>query len=368
MGFWSTEDAPPPHALAPSTAAELLRDTAELKETLLLATPYFAMTVRVLEDCGAELRVAAALTRTFAEHTLSSQPLRLRLPWQLTMVAGPVALKGYQEEVHHRELRLSRPPWLAPDDQRKHPRCDLPGRSTLTLTREDLQQVRGPIENLSLGGACVFLGDPKAAELVVPGQVYEVGLELEGGLHLHGWARLVQGEAPRFGLVFTKPWATREEARLRAWMEPRLAEGLRRWENRKSLRAQWEAKARQSQSGAEGILVVGSALFGDEVEEALQGFGAVRKGPPAMAALKPLLDPPPRLVVLQMFQGDLEERYRLRALWQAMALDAPLVVLGTGAASAISQTAQELRASGALRWEPTRPKFFVRMVQGILRE
>lgn len=377
MPLWRSEDAPPSQALSPEEAKELLSRAAELREHVLLATPYLSFPCRLIDVGPQAVHLSTSLSRDAAKRTLESQPLRVRLPWKLSMVAGPVTFKEHRQWDRRREVLVGFPSWLAPDDQRKHPRCFLVGKSFFTLTREDLQQVRGHIESVSIGGVGIYVPPSESAQLLQLGMTLELGLRLEQGTEFKVKARIVNGETPRFGLAFVDGLSKAHAARLEAWLAPRLQETLRRWEARHSPTEGTEAgtspeplehppllKASQARLGA---LIIGSHLFAEEVMEALEGMEQMRFGPPALAALKPLLEPAPALAVIQVVKGDLEERYRLRTLWQGLNLSCPLIVLGTGAPGCAQEASQELRAAGSLHWSQGRFRFFRRMALGLIQ-
>jgi hypothetical protein len=214
--------------------------------------------------------------------------------------------------------------------------------------------------------------------LLKQGLVAELGLRLEQGLELRAKARIVCGEHRRFGLAFVDPLQGSDATRLQAWLKPRLEEAERRWEKRHALGEPAEVAPPPAPAPAsipapskaprgEGVLLIGSQLFAEEVSAALPGVAPIRSGPTALAALKPHLERPPLLAVLQVVNGDLEERFRLRSLWQALALDCPLILLGTGNPGSAQELGLELRSAGTLQWDPKRSKFFQRMAQGLLQ-
>jgi hypothetical protein len=370
MGLWPFDQAPPANALLARVSQELVQEAVEMREHVLLSTPYLTFPARISGVGPDEVRLTSALSADAARRTLGDHPLSLKLPWRLSMVSGPVSFRRHVQEGRHRELVVSRPPWLVPDDRRRHIRCELVGKSTLTLTRDDLQQARGILDNLSMGGAGVFFPDPADARILMLGAQFEMSLRLDQGpADLRLRVRVVQGDFPRLGLAFVEPLPPPEAERLKEWLTPRLEEALRHWENRKAMRVQAEQAIRLQwmEAQAEGVLIVGSQLFGEEVSKVLEGLAPLRLGRPALASLKPLLARPPQLVVLQVAKGDLEERYRLRNLWQALDLGCPLILLGTGSPGSAQELCLELRAAGALQWDPARSRFFLRMAQGLIR-
>lgn len=236
------------------------------------------------------------------------------------------------------------------------------------MTTEDLVQLKGSLENLSQGGALLVLQEQAPPGVLSPGRLVELGLRLEQGPTLKVRARLQHGDYPRVGFAFQAPPPEFTQA-LDPWLTPRLAEALRRWENRREVRAQAEAaaKARLVATQPEGILVIGSKLLAEEVGEGLDAAYPLRVGPAALAPLKRLLDRPPLAVILQVVKGDLEERYRLRGLWQTLGLSCPLVILGTGQTGCAQEVAQELQADSSLQWDPGKARFLGRLVLGLIK-
>lgn len=368
MGLWPFGEEAPAGAIQGRELQAILTELGERKEQVLLATPYLSAESRVL-DLGPEgLKVSSPYAKDTAQRTLGEQALRIRVPWRLTMLAGPVGWKGFGQEDRHRWIQVTKPLWLASDEQRTHSRCELLGRSFFTLTTEELDQFRGSLENLSLGGAQVLLQEQAAPGVLTPGRVLELGLRLDQGPTLKVRARVQHGDYPRLGLSFQAP-GPEFLGPLDHWLKPHLAESLRRWENRRELRAQAEAaaRARALAAQAEGLLVIGSQLLAEEVAEGLEGLGPVKHGPAAIAPLKRLLERPPQAVILQVGKGDLEERYRLRGLWQTLNLSCPLVVVGTGQTGCAQEVALELHADSSLQWDPGKARFLGRLLKGLIQ-
>lgn len=368
MGLWPFGEVVPPGALEGTALKAVLTELGERKEHALLATPYLSVESRVLEVGPETLKMVSPFPKETAQRTLGEQPLRLRVPWKLSMLSGPVFLNGFGQEDRRRWLLVEQPPWLIPDEQRAKSRCDLLGRSFFTVTTEELLQFRGSVENLSSGGALVMLKEQPPPGVFTPGRMVELGLSLDQGPALKVQVQLRHGDFPRVGLAFQSP-SPEFLAALDAWLKPRLVESLRRWENRRELRAQAEAaaKARVVASQAEGILVIGSQLLAEEVADGMEGLGPLKVGPAAVAPLKRLLDRPPLAVILQVGKGDLEERYRLRGLWQTLGLACPLVVVGTGQTGCAQEVAQELQADSSLQWDPGKARFLGRLVLGLIK-
>lgn len=368
MALWSFGEAPPAGSLQGAALKAVLTELGERKEHALLATPYLSVESRVLDVGPDTLKLLSPFPKDTAQRTLGEHALRLRVPWKLSMLAGPVVWKAFGQEDRRRWILAERPPWLAPDELRGQSRCDLMGRSFFTLTTEELLQFRGTVENLSASGVLVLLKEQAPPGVLTPGRVVDLGLRLDQGPELKVRARLQHGDFPRLGLAFQSPTPEFAGA-LDGWLKPRIAEALRRWENRRELRAQAEAaaRARSAAAQAEGILIIGSQLLAEEVMEGMEGVGSIKVGPAAIAPLKHLLKRPPQVVLLQVGKGDLEERYRLRGLWQTLGLDCPLVILGTGQTGCAQELALELHADSSLQWDPGKARFLGRLVLGLIK-
>ena len=145
MGLWPFGEEAPAGALQGAALQAVLTELGERKEQALLATPYLSAESRILEVGTDSLKLLSAFPKDTAQRTLGEHPLRLRVPWGLSMLAGPVVWKKFGQEERRRWILVERPPWLAPDEQRAQARCDFLGRTFFTLTTEELLQFRGSV-------------------------------------------------------------------------------------------------------------------------------------------------------------------------------------------------------------------------------
>lgn len=358
------QDAPAGGLGGPARDA-ILAELCEAKRTGLVATPYLSFDTRFLAREGEELSLWATLTRSTAENTLVNRPLRLRFPWALSMWAGETRLLGYEQQEKRRWLRLAVPEALRPDEQRAAPRIDRCGRSTGTLGNDDLTVVRVALENLSLGGAGIFIQEAFGPEAFPAGRVASLSLHLEGGLDLVAPVRLVHGEGMRQGVAFQPPLEGMDLARLQAWIAPRWAEARRAWDNRAALGA--EVLAAAAPVMPEGILLLtAEADLVTQVGMVLQDLPALRTAPPQMALLKKALMPPPLLVLMHLPKGGLEERRKARAFLEALP-EAPVVLLAEPTAVALAQELGTEFKALSLAWNPSLGAFLRRMVTGLLK-
>lgn len=356
---------PPPGGLTGMARDGILEELCEAKRTGLLATPYLAFDTRFLQREGEELHLWATFTKVTAENTLAGQPLRIRFPWALGMWAGETRLLGYEQQEKRRWVRVALPTHLRPDEQRQAPRVERCGRSTGTLGNDELTVVRVAPENLSTGGAGIFIQEAFGPEAFPAGRPASLSLHLEGGLDLVAPVRLVHGEGLRMGVAFQPPLAGEDLARLQAWIAPRWAEARRAWDNRAERRA--ELLAATANQFPEGILLVtGAADLATQVGHVLQDLPALRVAQPQMAALRKALSPPPRLVLFHLPEAGLEARRKAKALLDALP-GVPLVLMAEPPAAPLASELGSGYKALSLAWNPSLGAFLRRMVTGLLK-
>ena len=344
----------------------VLTELCEAKRTALLATPYMAFETRFLQRNGPELEMWATMSKSVADNTLAQQSVRIRFPWALGMWAGPTRILGFEQDAKRRYLRIAVPEHLRPDEQRKHWRADRCGKSTGTLGNDALTIVRITLENLSLGGAGVFSFEPMAPDAFAPGLPAVLNLHLEGGIKLQARVRGVQGDSFRMGLLFDPPLSEDDLARISAWLKPRWEEANRAWRNRAETRAQEAISARMVEP--EGLLLVSSnPELEAQLRPPLEGLPELRVAPPVMSGLKKALQVPPRLVLLDLPQGGLEERRRYRALLEALP-DGALIILAAPQGAALAQELGVEFKALSIAWNPSLGTFLKRMVTGLLKK
>lgn len=363
MGLF--ERVRPVGALAGADRDALLEELAVRRAPLLLATPYLSVEARLVERSGEILRLKAPLGEAAARHVLSQKPLRLRLPWAGSMVAGETILLGTEREDARLRLRVSVPIWLVPDERRQVPRVERISDLRGGLALPDGRLLRVRIEDLAERGAGVLVLEPIGASAGLRGRL---SVPLGGGPDLNLPVRVVQGDEPFLGLQFDPPPSDRDLERLRAWLAPRLEEARRRWENRAELRARAEAALRPRVPPSGVLVLSGRAEWAGGLEPALEGLGPVRLVAPAMAPWKEALDQhPPRLLLAEM-PGDSEARRRLKLLLEAAPPHCPLLLLGEADLRPEDRTwALSLKPDAILGWSGAQTEFLRRWVQGLLR-
>jgi hypothetical protein len=338
------------------------------RQTMYLATPYFAFESRFLERAGADLRVRATMGRSVLQNTLAQAGLRLRFPWGLTQLGGPTRILEYEEGPASRTLRIAAPLAMVRDDQRRATRLEGLGRSTGVLGSRDLTLVRCTLENLSTLGTGAYCLEPLPADGFQVGQSLDVSLSLEQGPDLTTTARVAHSAGQALGLAFHPPLAGADLERLVGWLQPRLDKAQRRWDDRALLRSQAE-RAVRARPAPEGVLVVSAdPTLRARIEAALEEV-PLRWVWPALAPYREVLDTHPPCVVLVVITGGMEESHRLRALLDAAPPQAPLLALGAGPdLDPARALAQELKAALFIDRKTLESPFFKRLVQGLIRK
>jgi hypothetical protein len=348
---------------------EALGELCERKESLLLATPYFTFESRFIERAGPDLRVRATMSRNAVRHVLSQTTLRMLFPWNLTLFGGPTRILEYEEGTSTRTLRLSVPACLAKDDQRRSYRLELVGRSSGTLGSRELHLVKVALENINHLGIGVFCAEPLPPTGFQRGRTVDISLNLEQGPAFQATGRICHGNGQFLGLAFDPPLAGPGLEQLTAWLQPRLTEAQRVWNNRASLRTQAELSSRPK-ALPEGILLVcADAELQARVGAALGGVPPLRSVVPAMAPFREAMTLQPPQVLLLAVSGGIEETHRLRALLEGVPPQCPVVALGVGPDLELSRAlAAELKATLFLDRHTFQTPFFQRLMLGLIRK
>lgn len=366
LPFW--EEAKPPGAILGTALENVIQELCDRKQTVLVATPYLHYESRFLDREGQALVLRASMSREAVRHALGHHPLRLRFPWALSFYSGPTHILGYEQTDDRRCLKVAVPDHLVLDEQRRAFRVDRVGHSSGAIGDEDGTILRVRLENISTLGAAVFCLEPLRAGSFRTGRQVDLSLSLEQGVPLMASARICHSQGQSLGLAFHPPLGGSELQQLSDWLAPREKEALHRWENRAELRAKAELLARPKAAPSGVLLLSSDAALGAEVAAALEDLQPVRTIPPAMAPLKEALVDPPRLLLIDAADHDLEDRRRLRTMLETAQLAAPILVLGRSAnAQPALLLASELQALGWLEWSPRQRSYFRGLVQDSIR-
>ena len=346
-----------------------LEELCDRKQTLYLATPYFAFESRFLERAGPDLEVRATMSRNVVRHALAKNPLRMRFPWNLTMFGGPTQILDFQERDKTRILRISVPPVLAPDEQRRAFRLERTGRSSAALGSRELHLVKCTLETISSLGIGVFCLEPLPPDGFRLGQALDLSLNLEQGPELKASGRIAHSDGQSLGLAFSPPLAGAVLEKLSGWLQPRIETVQRHWEDRANLRRQADRSTRPRHE-PEGILLAsGDPELQALVTAALEGVASMRWVWPAMAPFREAMECQPPQVLVLALSGGMEESHRLRTLLETAPPQCPVVAVGTGAD--LDQTralATELRATLFVDRKTLHSVFFTRLMVGLIRK
>jgi hypothetical protein len=346
---------------------EALDELCDRRASVLLATPYLSFPAHALERQGRELKLRVTLTEDFVKRTLAKQALRIRFPWGLGMLGGPVSLLGYGMEEGRRVLSVGAPAKLVDEDRRQCLRVEPPSSGSATLSPDGETLLAARVEDISPSGVRLTALEAVSGAFV-PGRVLQLGLNLDPGPRLDAPARLVQLDGTTLRLSFEPPLGPTPQEALEAYLLPELERAAYRWENRAKLRAAAEGR-RQARKAPEGVLLVGKdAALEAEVRRVLPEEFPLRTCPPALAPLREALDQPPKVVLLHVPGTDIHERRRFKALAEALPAATALVVLGAPGSAGGREVVADLKAATYLDWNPAQALFLGRLVQGLARK
>lgn len=351
---------------------DALDELCDLKGFVQLAAPYMNFPAHALERRGEELSLRVRLTQDFVARTLEPQPLRIRFPWGLSMVGGKVKILGFMQEEGKRILRVRVPKELVDEDGRGAIRLEPPTQASAMLSPDGESLVRAKVEDLSLLGVRVFALEPLTPAFM-ENQPLQLSLTMDQGPRLNLQARLVHHDGQVLGLAFLGPAGQppldpTARLELEAYLLPELEAVKNRWDNRAALRAAAKARAKPK-APPSGVLLLGRD--GDlkaGVEKILGESLPVRHCAPALAPLRQTLEAPPKLILLQVVKGGVEERFLMRSLVEALPQSTPLVILGAPGVVGGRELAAEMKASTYVEWNPAQALFFSRLLQGLIRK
>lgn len=359
------------HADDPKGAAAarlaMFMELVERKSWLQLATPYFSVEARILDLKGEVLHLRVHLSREALTHALGQHPVRLRFPWNLGMYAGITQLLEVVEEEGKRVARVTLPERVAVDERRKAFRVERTGRSRATLALPDGRLIRATLESISTLGAGLFALDALKRDDLHAGQTLPMDVELDGALRFKTTARIQHLEGLNLGISFHPSLDPLAENDVAGWIAPRRRDAQRLWDNRMELRAEAHKSVAEKRQPEGTILLTGDPSLAEQLGPALEGCMPVRTALPSVGAVKRLLDPPPRLLVVDLPALDSHARHRTRLLLEALNLGVPLMLVGRGQDPVAGRAfATDLKADLYLDWLPDKAPFLTRLIQGFL--
>lgn len=344
----------------------ILEELCAGKLRVLLATPYFAVEARLLERRGDQLALRIPMSGEAIRNAVGSHPLRIRFPWDLTMYAGAIDIRGFEQEENRRTLLVSVPESLGMDERRGAWRTEQVGRSRGALGGGGSRIVRVSLENLSATGAGIFCLDPIAPDEFYSGRQVALEMALDRGPTISVKVRIAHGEGQSLGVAF--PAEADLQDRLKAWVAPRRKEAQRGWDNRTATRAAAEASLKPKAAPNGVLLVTSDSGLGEAVSRFLEEDLVVRSCTAALGPLKKAIEEPPLLLLLDISGASLDARHRLRTLVEGLGLTCPVVVMGQGLApDTLRSFATDLKAAWSYEWNPNQGAFFQRLVKGVIR-
>jgi hypothetical protein len=205
-------------------------------------------------------------------------------------------------------------------------------------------------------------------EKIRTGMELRLSITLEQGPTFQCRARLCHSEGQSLGIAFLPGLSESAQEGLNQWLEPRIQEARRRWENRAELRARAELASRPKEQPAGIMLLTQNESLAEQITATLAQTLPVRTLTLAMGVLMEAQAQPPLLVILDPGRADVEDRRRCKAILEKVGMKAPLVVLGDGQNTVGGrQLATDLKAA-YLDWNPQQEIFFQRFIRGLIRQ
>jgi hypothetical protein len=255
------------------------------------------------------------------------------------------------------------------DEPRQAFRVGATGASRAVIFIGGDRLLRASLDNLSTQGVSLFVTESLPPEGLIVNRPIRLSLVLEQGPSLDLEGRLVHQDGQLLGVAFEPPPSITAKADLETWLQPKIDEARRRWENRAALRAMADQAARP-RSLPEGILVLSRevdllAQLGDILGDRL----ALRSCGLALAPLKEALELlPPQVIVVPWKGGGVQARHTIRNLAEAFPAGTPVVVLGLGGDYGGRELALELKQATYVAWPTAQGAFFSRLLEGLIRK
>ena len=345
-----------------------LAEMAERKAFLMVATPYLSFPGRVLERRGGELLIRATMSRDFLLKTLEDQGFRLRIPWGLGMAAAPTRLLGLEEVEGKRVLRVPVPDRFLEDEPRRAYRVGSVGPSRAVINAGGDRLLKASLDNLSTIGASLFVSEALPSEGLIMNRPLRLSLVLEQGPSLDLEGRLIHQDGQLLGLAFEPPPSAIVMALLEGWLQPRVDEARRQWDNRVALRAIAD-QAIRPRALPEGVLLLSrEAGLLAQMTEVLGERLALRSCGLALAPLKEAMEMPPQVIIVPWAGGGLQARHTIRNLAETFPAGTPVVVLGLEADYGGRELALELKPATYVARATAQGAFFVRLLEGLIRK
>jgi hypothetical protein len=347
---------------------EILAQACARNELVILVTPYLRFESFFVALEGAELQVAATMSREDASFSLRGEELKLRFPMGLGFMEAPVRLLGLGLREGRRTLRLGVPKVLEENDERTEYRVDRVGRVVVTYGTPRGELLQAALVDLNTRGARIHAQKDLAGSTLEAGSVLLLSIPLAEGLHIEARGEIRHMGPRTIGLEFAPRLPEEVETPLSRWVFQRREEDQERLT---LVRERRVLVGRKSEPGAApvGILLVsGDPGLEEALREVLKPVQPLTRIPLSAQALKDALAGSPPLAIFHLAGAGLDERRRVKALMELAGGRVPALLLGTQVEGpALFELAGEWKAASALAWSPARGAFLQRLAQGIIR-
>jgi len=348
------------------TLREVLRHACEVRELLILVTPYLRFESSFLRLDSDAIHVAANMSREDALFGLQAPTLRIRFPHGFSFVEGNTRLLGLGLVGTRKSLRLSIPTSLEEVDQRGSYRVERVGRVDVTFSTRKYELISGSLANMSTTGARIRSVRDFEEDEVQTGDSVNITIPLTGEIHINSRAMVRYVQSRTVGLEFRPPLGGQQLERLSRWVFQR------REEDRDRLTPKAEPTTAGPMEAIEAgclVLVSSSTELENQARTLLTELPTLRRVSPTLQTLKDVLVSQPTLLIFHVQSTRLDERRMLKAMVEFLAGRCPFLLLGTGDMdpAALFEMGGEMKAVGTYQLGPSPTVFFQRLIQGILR-
>ena len=346
---------------------QILAQACARNELVILVTSYLRFESFFVAVTGAELQVAATMSREDASFSLRGAELKLRFPMGLGFMEAPVKLLGLGVHEGRRVLRLSLPKALQENDHRTEYRADRVGRVTVTYAAPRGDLLQAALVDLNTRGARIHAQKDLAATTLQVGSVLILSIPLTDDLQIEARGEIRHMGPRTIGLEFAPRLPEEVEAPLSRWVFQRREEDQERIALKRE-RGLLGGRMPAGEAPAGILLVSGDVELEEALREVLRPVQPLTRIPLSAQALKDALAAAPPLAIFHINSTGLDERRRVKALVELAAAKVPVLLLGTQLdGAALFELAGDWKAASALIWNPARGAFLQRLVQGIIR-
>lgn len=355
----------------PETIMAICKRACERRELLILVTPYLRFESSFLRLEAAELHVSATMGREDAMYGLRIASLRMRFPHRVSFLEAATELKGFGMSDGRRTLRLALPAMMQEEDHRESYRVDRLGRVPVTFSTPRFDLVIGTLVDISTTGARIFSTRDFLEGELQAGEAMAITIQLTEDIRINTKVKLRHVRGRTFGVEYRPQLDDSILNPLSRWIFEKREEDLERISRRgvESAGPAPAAPGRVLTTAPSGLVLVSAdAALESSLQELLGGFQPVKRIGMNMSALKEAFAQNPALVFFHLSNLGLDERRRLKPMSEVVQGRVPFVLLGTGVeGGSLLELGSELKATVSIVFNPERPTFFQRLIQGVLR-